>query len=102
MSAPYAWRIHADHLKEDGGSAVNWFGPTDIDPRLGAQLLNGEGMPFRMLDDDRNLYYEGTVITFEEDYSDLEGFEPLDNFGTPYAGCTIIQYLNKDGNWEDL
>lgn len=35
-----------------------------------------------------------------------EGFEPLDCFGMPNAGCTIIQYWEDDGNggkaWQTL
>ena len=31
-----------------------------------------------------------------------EGFEPLDDFGTPYAGCTEIRYQQPDGTWKTL
>lgn len=31
----------------------------------------------------------------------IETFEPLDDFGTPNAGCTYIQYL-QGGKWSTL
>jgi hypothetical protein len=55
------------------------------------------GTPFRLFDDDGNLYYEGRV------FGDYEGFEPLDDFGTPNAGCTRIEYKNPlTDEWEPL
>ena len=48
---------------------------------------------FRMLDDDREDYYYGL--------STKENFDPLDNFGTPNAGCTQIEYW-KDHGWKGL
>ena len=48
-----------------------------------------------MKDDDGNLYYEGLI------FGDYMGFEPLDEFGMPNAGCTIIEY-NIKGKWERL
>jgi len=51
----------------------------------------------RMLTDDRELCYEGRS-------DDNSSFEPLDCFGRPNFGCTIIQYwqAGKDGGWVDL
>ena len=50
---------------------------------------------FRILDDDRNPYYRG--------YSSCDSsFAPLDDYGTPNAGATDIQYKNKSGAWESL
>jgi hypothetical protein len=54
-----------------------------------------EWKPFRILDDDGEVYYEG-LATPETD------FEPLDDFGMPDAGCTEIQYKNDKGEWETL
>jgi hypothetical protein len=59
-----------------------------------------EGFPsekFRMFDDDGELYYEGMA---EQD-NESSGFEPLDDFGMPNAGCTEIQYFEK-GKWNTL
>ena len=49
---------------------------------------------FRMYDDDGGLSYEGR--------SDGMNFDPLDDFGSPNAGCTYIQYKNSSGDWETL
>ena len=103
--APYAWKIsfdHLDHVKDDTA------GPRNIDPALEAKLdaaikggrKNAADFPevewFRMYDDDGELYYTG-VRTGESDdsgYGSEHGFEPLDDYGTPNAGCTEIRYLN--------
>jgi hypothetical protein len=45
---------------------------------------------FSLYDDDDECYYEGML------YGDYEGFEPLDDFGTPNAGCVKMK-LN--GEW---
>ena len=39
---------------------------------------------WKMYDDDNILYYSGVI------YGDYTGFEPLDDYGTPYAGCSEI------------
>ena len=53
-----------------------------------------EWKTFRMLDDDKNVYYEGMATS--------ESFDPLDDFGMPNDGCTEIQYRNANGEWETL
>ena len=53
--------------------------------------------PFRMLDDDGNLYYEG----LSDDCNSEKGFAPLDDFGVGNAGCTEIHYLSG-GRWQQL
>ena len=52
---------------------------------------------FIMMDDDGNIYYGGLIQG-----TDYQGFEPLDDFGTPNAGATEIHYINADGGWEQL
>lgn len=52
---------------------------------------------FRMLDDDGNVYYEGRNDTQDDD----NAFGPLEDFGTPNAGCTDIQYRVR-GKWQSL
>jgi|TARA_R100001530_G_scaffold110783_3_gene78010 hypothetical protein len=44
-----------------------------------------------MFDDDGVLYYAGLI------WGDYDGFEPLDDFGMPNAGCTEIQLRGADG-----
>lgn len=93
----YGWIIDKDVI--DNGHSNNLTGPNGISATIFNMLKNGEGEPFRMLDDDRILYYEGRLIGDDN----TDGFEPLDDYGTPGAGCTIIQYKNeKSGHWEDL
>lgn len=55
----------------------------------------GEPQRFRMYDDDNNLCYEGRI------WGDYAGFEPLDDFGAPAAGCTRIDLLTGR-KWETL
>ena len=57
------------------------------------------GKKFRMKDDDGEIYYEGMI--FETDKTETTGFEPLDDFGEPNAGCTSIEYL-ENGKWVSL
>lgn len=84
-----------------GEWAVQFFPPAEDLLVLGPRSYRGDGSElkqrFRMLDDDRELCYEGR---FEGE--DL--FESLDCFGTPNAGCTIIQYWESGpgGGWKDL
>ncbi|MDB5384737.1 MAG: hypothetical protein JWM11_383 [Planctomycetaceae bacterium] len=52
---------------------------------------------FRLLDDDGELYYEGLT----DDANSENAFDPLDDFGLGYAGCTEIRYL-RNGKWESL
>jgi hypothetical protein len=51
---------------------------------------------FKMFDDDGELYYSGYAKPDAD-------FDPLDDFGTPNAGCTEIQYYNnKTKKYETL
>lgn len=54
---------------------------------------------FKMFDDDGELYYSG----YGKSLKDVDGFDPLDDFGMPNAGCTEIKYKNeKTGEFETL
>jgi hypothetical protein len=87
----YRWHITVDHYAEGdrpgtNANAVGMVGPRDCDPNLNCPYA------FRMYDDDGFLIYEG--------FSSRIGFEPLDDFGTPNAGCTYIKYLSEStGGW---
>lgn len=85
------WVITKDVIGdgEDDGTA----GPQGADDATIEKLKKGDGFPFRMFDDDGELYYEG--------YCALEDFAPLDDFGMPNAGCTEIKYRNEKG-WSTL
>lgn len=86
------WMITKD-LIDDGQSK---------DVRSGGTATEEEilryGKKFRMLDGDDEVYYEGLSIETDE----TDGFEPLDEFGMPNAGCTDIQYKNDFGHWTPL
>lgn len=96
----YAWLITADHISdiEEGyASAAGTIGPRGCS--LDAAAI--QGLPhetFRMFDDDGELYYEGLLVG---DRTSEDGFAPLEDFGTPNAGCTRIDY-RVNGRWEPL
>lgn len=101
-----AFIIDTDHTATAGtpeGTNLNAVGIT-ASPAALARLEAGEGEHFRMYDDDDELYYEGRWVV-DPDVPDeaFEGFEPLDCFGTPNAGCTRLDYLNElTGDWATL
>jgi hypothetical protein len=81
-------------------NAVGLTGPSGLSPEIEARLKAGEGNAFRMFDDDNNLYYVGRFLE-DETTADLEAaeFQPLDNFGTPNAGCTYMEVKDAQGKW---
>lgn len=88
----YGWVIDVDRL--DNAQAVGVIGPRGVTRKMESRLRSGYGRIFRMLDDDGEVYYEGRIIGGD-------GFEPLDDYGTPNAGAVHIQY-RRDGEWETL
>lgn len=56
-----------------------------------AELIEKYPLPFRLLDDDGNLMYEGRAKE--------ELLSPLDEYGEPNAGCTQIQYRDRHNEW---
>ena len=86
-----AWIITKDLIDTD---AVGVFGPRGVSETAVSALKAGDGFKFRMLDDDGEVYYRG--LSDEPDT-----FDPLDDFGTPNAGCTDIQYSGR-GGWTSL
>lgn len=84
----YGWIIDKDEID---GSGIGTMGPRSISEDFQKGLLQGSGRKFRMYDDDGELYYEGRILTQADDET---LFAPLDDYGTPNAGCTEIRYLN--------
>ncbi len=87
----YAWIITQDHL--DPGkidNAAGTMGPSGVTMAGKTLLKDRSKEKFEMFDDDSNLYYTGYIV------GDYDGFEPLDDFGTPNAGCTAIKI---EGDW---
>jgi hypothetical protein len=98
-----AWIITRDLLAEQGigtGTDVGTYGPSTISEVAYNKLQRGDGHMFLMYDDDDELYYEGLLLG---DPASFQGFSPLDDFGTPNAGCTRIDYYNAETKeWEAL
>ncbi len=86
MGSPYRWVITKDHL--DGDNADSRVGT--VGPRDAREEVTSNPTSFSLYDDDDNCYYEGML------YGDFEGFEPLDDFGTPNAGCVKMKL---GGSW---
>ena len=100
--ARYGWIITSDTLADGGPrptntNAVGMIGPGDIHPESERRLRAGAGVLFRMLDDDGIVYYAGRLVG-----QTITGFEPLDDFGEPNAGCTEIQHWTEVGEWRPL
>jgi hypothetical protein len=90
----YGWIITVDHIENSEKPVI---GPSGISPELTAHLNKNQGQKFKMYDDDGELYYSGRII------GDYSGFEPLDDYGTPNAGCTEIKLYNSTSNeWETV
>lgn len=86
-------------------NASGVMGPRGMSDNDAARLNAGEGIKFRLLDDDRNVYYHGRRLeTSDSDafYDSETELAPLDCFGLPNAGCTIQEEKNADGKWESI
>jgi len=87
--APYRWVITKDLLNVNNSNnphpRVYVTGPSGADDNL---ISNPSA--FTMYDDDEICYYEGLI------FGDYDGFEPLDDYGTPNSGCTAIKI---NGEW---
>lgn len=97
----HGWLITRDYLNagsDDARSRVGTAGPCGLSDHLLARLKAGEGSKFRMKDDDGEIYYAGRFIDTDErpHVLALSAFSPLDDFGTPDAGATSIEYFNPD------
>lgn len=98
----YGWIITTDKVFDpefDKHSDKGTAGPRDISPDIFKRLKAGEGMAFKMYDDDGNHYYSGRYIGPTDGD---EQFGPLNDFGTPNAGAVRIDYKNAAGKWEAI
>ena len=89
----------------DDGMAVGVVGPGNASKADEARLKAGEGVEFRLLDDDREVYYYGRRLEFSDaskGYHMEPEFAPLECWGLPNAGCTIQQEKNSEGVWTTL
>jgi len=99
MSSPYAWTITRDLIDSDAKGVCGPRGCTMTSEEI-RNHPNAE--KFIMKDDDGESYYHGYYLTINEDECEDCGFEPLDDFGEPNAGCTSIWYKNQEGEWSML
>ena len=125
--ADYGWIITKDVEPYDDGdgavrSADGTMGPSDIDPAV-TELKAGHGVEFRLRygdpeDDspeahDVDTAYYGRYLEIDRDRGVIPadqsvelGFGPLDDFGIPNAGCTVLEYreTGRDGKttWKVL
>lgn len=105
MTANYEWVITKDKIADpdaESGSFQNAIGLTG--PRgatNSADFIQKNGEKFRMKDDDGEIYYYGYLMIHKEETGEEE-FAPLYDFGMPNAGCTSIEYKDKNGNWAQL
>lgn len=91
----YGWIITRDHLENE---SVTVMGPRNIPKEAVAMLKAGKGRPFKLYDDDGELYYSGRYVGPDDE--SLLG--PLDDYGAPNAGCTVIKYRDPtSGKWEE-
>lgn len=89
----YGFIITRDHFDRTVRRLV---GPKNT--ALHADNLIAQGVPFRLLDGNRRLCYEGMYLGCER-----FRHSPLDDFGEYRAGCTIIQYPDHvTQTWADL
>lgn len=105
-----AFIISRDYVTPKGeeGYAVGTVGPrtaTDKDVERLKHPKESGAVRFRLLDDDRNVYYHGWRLE-ESECDDMYESEPelapLDCFGTPNAGAAIQEEKNADGEWEAI
>jgi len=93
----YAWVITKDHLED--GEENGTVGPGGTALSAAEISSHEKSERFSMYDDDGECYYEGFFVGDDS----TNGFEPLDDFGMPNAGCTEIRYSNPNtGKMERL
>ena len=100
MTILYHWVITKDLITEPEHDMdeAGTYGPAGA--TLTAEQIQNHslGLAFQMRDADGTVYYEGVYVGPDDETL----FAPLDDFGTPNAGCTEIAYRNALGEWEWL
>ena len=94
------WIITRDHLstpEDDWPSAVGTSGPSGYEGETGTDELP---IPFKLYDDDGELYYTGRMNEAAMDCFG-DGRDPLYGYGMPNAGAVRLDY-KEDGSWRTL
>jgi hypothetical protein len=94
--ASYSWAVTRIH--DDGWRGASVIGPHNAPLSLGEILEHPDRKLFRLLDDDRNPCAEGVYVGPDDETL----FGPLDDYGRGMFGCTIIQYPNDRGHFQDI
>ena len=100
-----SWVITKDWLADEfsrpgSENAVGISGPEGCPLNARGIASSPEVKRFRLYDDDNGLTYSGLMVVGDEIDAELM---PLDNYGRPNAGCTIMRVLNVvTGEWEVL
>jgi len=100
-----AFIITRDYVESGEDSAVGTVGPRSASERDAEKLSSGQGIKFRLLDDDGNVYYHGRRLEesdADQDYDSEPELAPLDCFGRPNAGAVTQQEKNAEGKWESI
>ena len=82
--------------------AKGLIGPRNASDADEARLRAGEGIKFRLLDDDGNVYYHGRRLEESDAFATYDAeheLAPLDCFGAPNAGAVTQQEKNAEGKW---
>lgn len=90
----YTWIVTQGAIVGDSSGMVGQIGPPDGKKHARFDLVIREGEHFRFTDARGKLRYSGYIA------GEYDGFEPLDEYGTP-KGCTNIEY-ERDGQWSPL
>lgn len=93
MTTSYGWVITRTTFADERPGV---FGPRGL--TLPVQQIEAQGREFRMLDADGALYYQGFYLGPDDERM----FAPLDDYGLPNAGATVIEYRTESGGWEAL
>lgn len=92
------WVITKDHLSDKYSEYDRTdYKSYDFDTDVWAKRKH---IPFRLYDDDGNIYYEGEIDDVSLNGDEDEAFAPL-NFGEVDAGCTRMDFF-ENGKWQTL
>lgn len=111
----YGWIISHDSIAEPGEPAGTYqnakglTGPHNVSAdrerllrdavKRGRKHALPDDKWFQMFDDDGEKYYTGVYLGPDDE----DMFGPIDDFGTPNAGCTEIRYYDgTDSNGQEV
>jgi len=77
------WTITRDRF--DHGAAVGTVGPSGAELTHAEIIAHPDKVMFKLYDDGGEHYYTGYMV------GDSNEFAPLDDFGQPNAGCTVLK-----------